>query len=60
MTLEEALRNLQQLLDTSSREKNPDAWDALKLGIEALEAVKRLRGMFWMQANATLPGETKE
>jgi len=60
MKIPEAIEILFDLLQTSSREKSPDSWDALKLGKEALERIKAWRDdnnedLLW-----DLPGETKD
>lgn len=56
--LEKAIEILFDLLQTSSRDKSPDSWDALKLGIEALKLIDWIRGGGIPVDGFLLPGET--
>jgi len=60
MTIDEAIKNSQHLLKTSSHEKSPDSWDAIKLGIEALKYVQRQKPYGYAYPRERLPGETKD
>lgn len=44
MKLEEAIKNLESVVDTPPCGVNQDFMDSVKLGIEALERIKRIRG----------------
>lgn len=60
MTLTKAKEILTHLLSTSSRDKSPDSWDAMKLGLEALKACKKRADRFPNIPNLKLPSETRE
>lgn len=60
MTLDEAIADLSIQLEVKRRlGKNREA-DAIKLGIEALKAVKQARDIAYSVPAHYLPGETKE
>lgn len=60
MKLPKAIEISEDLLQTSSREKSPDSWDALRLLIEAGKRVKIGRGQGYEPYIDRLPGETEE
>jgi len=59
MTIDEAIEIKLRWRKDNYPPALPDEMNADMLSIEALEAVKRLRGMFGFQADAKLPGETE-
>jgi hypothetical protein len=59
MTIDQAVKMLEMLNESTILDPLPYQKEATKLGIEALKAVVRLRGLLGFQANAKLPGETE-
>ena len=60
MTIDEAIELLQKRVRPCDLATDKRAYDALKLGIEALEAVKRARDQQAWADIYNLPGETEE
>ena len=60
MTIDEAIKGLQELGINTIEQLEPEFQDALKLGIEALKAWKQFREGRWVSGRSDLPGETKQ
>jgi len=60
MTVDEAIRDLQDRIDGEFCIKDVDNCDDMKLGIEALKLVKVVRDSPYCPIHLDLPGETKE
>lgn len=60
MTIDKAIELLTGLSIPGSPDLNTDDFDAIKLGIEALKKVKRLRNTYPIRDFVLLSGETKE
>jgi len=60
MTMDEAIRKLEQQLNGNIPEDYPDTAKALQLGIEGLKRVKPERTVFTHYPKEPLPGETEE
>ncbi len=60
MTIDEAIKVNESLLDGTYYHRDEDMEDGLRLGIEALKAVRRYRQSGIPPSGWTLPGETKD
>lgn len=59
MTLDEAMTTLVYVAASPSYPAGSDAFQALKLGIEALKGIKKVRTALEPYVTALLPGETE-
>lgn len=59
MTIDEAMRILDDIVECGEYEGDPYDSAAVKLGIEALKQVKYLREIYILHQNEFLPGETE-
>ena len=60
MTIDEAIKTLEDILTNVEPGDPPEEHDAIKLGIEALKEVKHARSISFGVVNLKLPGETKD
>ena len=60
MKLAKAIELLERADIPKTKERFPEFYDALKLGIEALKRTISNRQVYWGAAYVTLPGETEE
>ena len=60
MTIDKALEILRAVTQADERDFTLDTEDAMKLGIEALKGIKKVRKIFRPYVEALLPGETEE
>ena len=60
MTIDKAIEYLDYILKQHPRIEHADFGDAIKLGIEALKGIKKVRKTFEPYVTALLPGETKD
>ena len=60
MTLEEAIKGLEEIKDGRRHTFLPSSQDALGLGTGALKRLKKLRDNYSPYSIAPLPGETEE
>ena len=59
MTIDEAIKILDVHQEMLRLESMPDLYDAVKLGIEALQAIRTGREDFYEAGGNLLPGETE-
>jgi len=60
MTIDKAIQILSDEPETLDWENEPQAIEALKLGIEALKRVKYVRETYQKSSYVLLPGETED
>lgn len=60
MTIEEAIQYLENDLASDTGYLCQQTRDAIRLGIEALKAVKKIRSVGFWSADGSLPEETKK
>jgi len=60
MKIQKAIEILYLYLQDINRPPNPDAHDAMELGIEALKLIANIRVSMAHPENMILPGETEE